>query len=497
MGVGLATVDLVSGDGKADNRAIEGTGSRTRLEPIDSVLLAAFAVVAGLGIWTRCLMVNDGAVCLSAAWLGNAWDLCLSQFAGRWVSSFLLFGPAWAARSALGLSSDAYMTVAHALYFAVPLALWLMIRAVEPHAVFSRLYLAVSLAFVYFPTELIVGAGLWMTWAAFVANPARSAGQVAATTLLLGIAIVFTHAAAMLISLLYLLAGSALSIFGRPFPRRTLVATAAMTVLLLLGYLATNVLLPSINPTAARALLANRYDFVDPWWMLATLGQSPMLIAMWLLMIAPGANAARLRWRVSSAAMAVIAAFGVWFAVNGVSQITWVYVRHTGTYALVLALALAIASPLDVWLAAARRALAFFAVIAVAAAASYSVDLVLLERFVDRHLAPGIVDAEALPAAAWPPQRKMLSFRHVFFKWTAGADYVRDVVVADYDWYLVTLAFQSFFLSQRSAVLFHRVPEGGWIVFECAAVKRALDHARDELDAKFLRFVLAEGYCVP
>lgn len=48
MGVGLATVDLVSGDGKADNRAIEGTGSRTRLEPIDSVLLAAFVELPAL-----------------------------------------------------------------------------------------------------------------------------------------------------------------------------------------------------------------------------------------------------------------------------------------------------------------------------------------------------------------------------------------------------------------------------------------------------------------
>jgi hypothetical protein len=61
----------------------------------------------------------------------------------------------------------------------------------------------------------------------------------------------------------------------------------------------------------------------------------------------------------------------------------------------------------------------------------------------------------------------------------------------------VTLAFQSFFLSERTAVLFHRISDAGWVVFECAPVKRALDRARDELDAKFLRFILAEGYCVP
>jgi hypothetical protein len=82
-------------------------------------------------------------------------------------------------------------------------------------------------------------------------------------------------------------------------------------------------------------------------------------------------------------------------------------------------------------------------VIAVAAAASYSVDLVLLERFIDRHLTPGFVDAEALPAAAWPPQRQAQSFKRAYFKWTAGADYVRDVVVPDYDWYLDGIGLRS------------------------------------------------------
>jgi hypothetical protein len=476
--------------------AIRGTGRKAGLEPIDGVLLVAFVVVAGLGTWMRCLMVNDAAVCLTAAWLGNAWDLCLAQVPARALSSLLLFGPAWAARSMLSLSSGAYITVAHALYFAVPLALWLVIRSVEPHRLFSRLYLATALAFVYYPTELIVGAGLWTMWLAVVANPARSGAQAAATTLVAGIAIVFTHPAVMLMSLLYLLAGGAVSLFVRSFPRRTLVAAAAMTVLLLLGYLATNTLLPPTNPSILQAMAGNRNNYVNPQWMLATLLHSPMLLAVWLLIIASAADAAQLRWRMSRAVVIVIAAFGLWFAVNGVSQITWVYARHTGPYALSLAMALGVSAPSDAWSAAARRALALCAAIAVAAAVSYSVDLALLARFVDRHLAPGYVDVATLPADGWPPRRRAYTPERALFKWTAGADYVRDVVVPTYDWYLVTLAFQSFFLSDRASVLFHRIPEGGWIAFECDPARRALERARDELDAKFLRFALAEGYCV-
>src|SRR6267378_3978678 len=60
MTFGLAATDL-------------RTGSRTRLEPIDGVLLAAFVAIAGLGTWTCCLMIHDGAVFLAAAWLGDAW----------------------------------------------------------------------------------------------------------------------------------------------------------------------------------------------------------------------------------------------------------------------------------------------------------------------------------------------------------------------------------------------------------------------------------------
>ena len=138
------------------------------------VLLAAFLLAAGLGTGTRCLLVNDGAVFISAGWLGNAWHLYFNQIPGRAVSVLTLFGPAWAARAILGLDASTYMTVAHALYFAVPLVLWLVLRAVERDRLFSRLYLAIALVLMYFPSELIVGIGLWLIWLALVcALPAR------------------------------------------------------------------------------------------------------------------------------------------------------------------------------------------------------------------------------------------------------------------------------------------------------------------------------------
>jgi hypothetical protein len=99
-------------------------------------------VIALLGIWTNCLVVNDGGVQLSAGWLGNAWDLYFSQLASRAVSMIVAFGPAWAAREAFDLGPASYAAAAHLFYFAVPLFLWAAIRAIEPHRAFSRLYLA-------------------------------------------------------------------------------------------------------------------------------------------------------------------------------------------------------------------------------------------------------------------------------------------------------------------------------------------------------------------
>lgn len=222
-----------------------------------------------------------------------------------------------------------------------------------------------------------------------------------------------------------------------------------------------------------------------------------MLGALWLLLLAPGLNGAATRWRVPPVAMLVIGGVGLWFAVNGVTQATWLYVRHTAVHVVALAATLALTSPPEQWLAAARRALGLFAMIVVAGALSYSVDLVLLQRYIESRLAPGYVDAETLRDPTWPPLiRPALSPGRVLFKWTAGPEYVRDVVVPDYDWYVLTLAFESFFLSDRTAVLFHRISDAGWVPYECAPVGRALEHARDERDATFLRFILDTGYCV-
>jgi hypothetical protein len=465
------------------------------LDRCDGALLAALALAAALCTGNLGLLLNDGAVLLSVGWLGNAWDLYFNQIPGRAVSTLLAFGPAWAARWAFGLSSGVYIVLAHILWFAVPLCLWLVLRAVEPQRMFSRLYLAAVLALIYFPSELIVGIGLWMIWAAILADPSRSSRQVAIVTFLMAAMIAFTHPATGLMSVLYLTVGGALAAFGRPFPRRTLVAAAALSVLLLSAYLAINALFPSTNPTIATALAANRYDYLDPRWMLATLALFPMLAALWLLLLAPGANATGLRWRLSPAAVTTIAAVGLWFAAAGTGLLTWLFARHSGTHVLVVALALAVAAPAASWLAEARRPLMLYAMVVAVAFVSYNADLVLYGRFVDRYMAPGVVDVDALRSDPWPTPDVNPFGARIYFKWAADADYVRNVVVPDYGRYRIALAFYSFFRSDRRSVLFHQLTAGEWIPFECAPVERALARARDELDRQFLTF-LSGPYCV-
>ncbi len=468
---------------------------KTPLDRCDGALLAAFAVIAVLGIWNNCLLVNDGAILLSAGWLGNAWDLYLNQIASRAVSTLVTFGPAWLARWAFDLSPASYIVAAHILYFTVPLLLWAVIRIVEPHRTFSRLYLAVTLALIYFPTELIVGTGLWMIWAALVADPARSMRQAMTGTFVLGLAIAFTHPSLAAVSFLYALIGVALLALGRAFPRRTLGFATVMATLLLLAYVATSTLLPPTNPTIARAIADNRYDHIDPLWMLATLTMFPMLAALWLLILGPGAESARLRWRLSPLMATAVVLFGLWFAANGTSVLTWLFIRHTAVYVLGLALALALAGPVSSWTAAARRPLMLFAAIMTAAAISYGIDLALFGRFVEQRSRPGIVDVDASSSPAWPLRREATFGPRIYFKWAAGSDYVRDVVVPDYDWYRITLAFHSFFTSDGRTILFHRLTTDKWIPFECAAIERALAIAHDDTRRMFLRF-LEEHYCV-
>jgi hypothetical protein len=469
--------------------------STLKLDLCDVALLAALAVAAVLGTLTTSLLVNDAAVFLSAGWFGNSWDLYFGQNADRVVSTFITYGPAWAARWAFGLSSTAYIVLAHVFYFAVPFVLWLVLRAVETQRLLSRLYLAIALALLYFPTELIAGLGLWLIWLALVIDPTRTARELAIATVLFAVVLAFAHPSIALMSLLYLVVGGTLTAFGRPIPRRSLVGAAAMCVLLLAAFFATNHWLKATNPTVVAALAVNRYNFIDPRWMLATMVVFPALAAQWLLLIAPGTQAARLRWRISPIAVVVIAAFGLWFAAAGTGILTWLYTRHTAPYILALAVAFALVSPGE-WLAQARRPLMVYAAILCVAAISYNVDLFLFGRFVDRYTAPGLTNVDD-PASGWPRPFRDPHGTHNYLKWAAGADYQRDVVVPIYDWYRVTLAFYSFYRSDRQTILFHPLGRRGeWLPFHCSSITRTLAGNHDPQDQKFLAF-LGKHYCIP
>ena len=464
------------------------------LEGTDVALLAAFVLSAGLGTWNSCLLFNDGIVFVSVGWLGDAWDLYFSQFAGRAAAMLTTFGPAWAARWAFGLSAGAYVILAHVLYFAVPLVLWLALRAVEPQRAFSRLFLATTLVLIYFPTELIVGTGLWMIWAAVLADPARPGRHVALATVGLGLAMAFTHSVIAIMSLLYLIVGLVLVFFRRPFPRRALVAAAAMTALLLAAYLLTSRFLSPTNSSIIHELSIGRDNYVDPAWLLATVWVFPMQPVLWLLLLAPVAGGLNPRWRVPSLAIAAIGLLGLWFAANGTSLLTPIFARYSAIY--VLALAVALASTLPAWSAHARGPLMWFAAITAVAAVSYNVDLWLFGRFVDHHLAPGIVNVNDPGRPPWPSQRGGASIdKSLFSKWAGQPDYVRDVVLPDYQSYYQALAFYSFFRSDRHSVLFRLMQPRQWVPFECPAVDRALVRTRDDLDRQFLSFLRA-NYCV-
>jgi hypothetical protein len=457
-----------------------------RLDLPDWALLAAFIAIAIVGSLNHVLLVNDGAYFLSVTWLGDAWDLYFNQFVGRALSLLLAFGPAWALRAAAAPSAKLFLLAAHLLYFAVPLILWLVLRAVETVRVYSRLYLAAMLVLVYFPTELIAASGLWMIWMALIT---RRAGSVALTTIGFAVPLAFAHPTAATMSLLYACVGGILVLLGRPFPRHTLAPAAAMALLLLAAYVATSHLWPSTNPTIIAMQGASSRDYLDPVWMATTLALFPMLAATWLLLLAPCRP-------LPSWVIAAIGVIGLWFAANATSLYTYLFARHTVSHVLALALALALATPPQDWLARAHRPLVWCAAIAAAAALSYNVDIFLFGRFVDRHLAAGVTDVDREAATPWPkPVGRGLFEKRFYFKWAAGADYVRDVVMPDYERYRQVLAFISFFRSDRQSVLFHRLPQGHWVPFECAAVERAEARAHDDADRRFLAF-LGGYYCV-
>ncbi len=469
------------------------------LDRCDVALLTAFAVIALLGTWHECLLVIDGAVYLAAAWLGNAWDLFFDQTAGRAVSTFFQFGAAWALRPLFGSSSDAFLIAAHLLYFAAPLALWLLLRLVEPQRIYSRLYLAATLSLIYFTSEMVAGIGLWLIWLACLADTERSRRSKVALTIVLAPLIAFTHPGIAALGFAFALAGAALAALGRPFPRRLAIAAAAMGALSAATYFVMAALAPPSNPTVAIQHAMAKYDYIDPVWMLATLGYFPMLAVLWILLLAPGFESAALRWRLAPLAIVVVGVIGVWFAFNGTNSLTWIFARQTAPYVLALALALALASPASTWLAAARLPLSLFAAVVAVAAVSYSIDLALFGRAVDAELAPLSADGASAPHLAEigppPPPTERTSAR-IYFKWLAAPNYVRDIVLPDYGSRRMGFAFYTFFRSGRRAVLYRPLDRRGeWIPFECAPVGRALKSARDEIDRRFLDF-LDRLYCV-
>lgn len=464
----------------------------TAMERSDKVLLATFLLAAALGTWTRCLLVNDGAVYIAAAWIGNTWSLFFDQNVARTVSTLIQFGLAWVLRPVFGDAADAFVLAAHAFYFAGPVILWLVLRAIEPQRVYSRLYLAVTAMMIFFTSEMVAGMGLWLIWLALVASP-RSAATKIVSSVVAAPVLAFTHPGIALLSLLFALAGGVLMI-RRPFPRPLAIAAGVMGLVLLGAYLALSAGFSPSNPTVALQQSLNKYDYVNIAWMLVTLWLFPMLIPAWLLLLAPGFAAAGARWRPPRWATALVGCTGIALAAGGTGLLTWLFARHTASHVLGVALALALVSP-GLWLAEARRPLLFYCAIAATAAVSYNTDLFLFGRFFERHARPGVVDVDA-PGSTWPaPLSGPYGIRGTF-KWAAGPDYQRDVVVPMYDWYRVTLAFYSYFRSDRTAILFHRLGQrGDWIPFECAPLEQARARPHDERDQAFLAF-LADRYCV-
>ena len=476
------------------------TSPPPRFDLSDLALLGALLIVTVIGSSQMSLMVIDGAGSITAAWLGNAWALFYDQVTGRAVSTLLAFGPAWALSGLVDLPAAVFVVAAHVLNFAVPLVFWLILRAVEPQRIFSRLYLAVSLVLIFFSSEMIPGMGFWMIWLAVLDHPHRSRQAKVIATIVIAPLLVFTHPAMAITCVVFAIGGFGLSLLGRPFPRHLAIASAAMGVLVTAAYFATGALWPATNPTLASQLHGGQYNYVNPTWMLATFGFFPVLAVFWLLLVAPGLDGTAARWRLSRRALVILAVIGLWFALNGTNILTWIFARSTAPVALAVALCLALASPAATWLQAARRPLVIFAAIMATAAVSYGIDLFLFGRTSDARLAPLIAaDGPAPtivpmgPPSSSPPFQRPIQ---VFFKWSAAPDYVRDIINPYYGSERMTFAFYSFFRSDRRAVLFKPLDKKReWVPFMCTATDDALKRPHDAIDIRMLRFI-REHYCV-
>jgi hypothetical protein len=83
--------------------------------------------------------------------------------------------------------------------------------------------------------------------------------------------------------------------------------------------------MPPTNPTVIAALTTNRYDFINPVWMLKTLAYFPTLAALWFLLLVPGAGTMGGRWNLLPPATLVVAVLGLWSAAAGTGLMTWLF----------------------------------------------------------------------------------------------------------------------------------------------------------------------------
>jgi hypothetical protein len=107
-------------------------------------LPAGVLAAAALGTLTKYLRLDDASIFIAVGGLGDSWDFYFGQFASRVLGMYALFGPAQLVLRVVPMSADAFVVLSHVLHFAMPLVLWLALRAIEPHRLFSRLYLAIG-----------------------------------------------------------------------------------------------------------------------------------------------------------------------------------------------------------------------------------------------------------------------------------------------------------------------------------------------------------------
>src|SRR6266481_2867078 len=113
-------------------------------------------------------------------------------------------------------------------------------------------------------------------------------------------------------------AGAALAVVGKPIPRQSLFAAAALSVILLAGNLVTSRLLAPTNPQIVAALASGRSAYLDPVAMTEEIGHFMAIGVLWLLLVGPG-----LFGRFGPVSFALLAILGLWSAAAGTNLLTY------------------------------------------------------------------------------------------------------------------------------------------------------------------------------